>query len=218
MLYKRKQRDGKTIDSLSLSSVTATSFPNRDRILNNHHHHHPSTTATMALLRASAVLLALASSVTSIPTFAGLWSSYSTGGSHSIRAPYDDSSIVESLSGPPRGWLQDDTKLVDKDAARIKLRVHLVNQDMDKFQELAMNIATPGHGMYGQHMSQKMIDGIIAPKDESGEMVMEWLADKGLGSYATYSNRGDSVIVEASVAQVEKLLDAEYSAFCEQAS
>lgn len=168
----------------------------------------------MALLRASAVLLALASSVSSIPTFANPWSSYSASSSQDAGASYD-SSIVESLSGPPKGWVHDDTQVVDKDAARIKLRVHLVHQDMDKFQELAMNIATPGHSMYGQHMSQKMIDGIIAPKDESGDMVMEWLENVGLRSFASYSNRGDAVIIEASVSQIEKLLDAEYSAFCE---
>lgn len=62
-------------------------------------------------------------------------------------------------------------------------------------------------------MSQKAIDAMIAPKDESGTMVMAWLESAGLGGNATYSARGDSIIVDASIAQVEKLLDAEYSAY-----
>ena len=54
---------------------------------------------------------------------------------------------------------------------------------------------------------------MIAPKDESGDLVMDWLNSAGLGSHASLSQRGDSVIVEASISQIEKLLDAEYSAF-----
>lgn len=169
----------------------------------------PPTTITMAF-RAASVLLALASSVTAFPTFASPWA---TGSSQN--APVYVNAVVESLAAPPRGWALDETRAVDKDAAQIKLRMHLVHQDMDKFYETALNIATPGHSMYGGHLSQKQIDGIIAPKDESAAVVMDWLETMGLRSYASLSKRGDSVIIEASVAQVERLLDAEYSAYCE---
>jgi tripeptidyl-peptidase I len=54
---------------------------------------------------------------------------------------------------------------------------------------------------------------MIAPKDESSDLVMSWLKNQGLSSHATLSARGDSVIVEASISQIEKLLSAEYSAF-----
>lgn len=62
-------------------------------------------------------------------------------------------------------------------------------------------------------MSQKSIDAIIAPRDESGDMVMSWLEAAGLRGHASYSPRGDSIVVEASVAQVERLLDATYEPF-----
>lgn len=163
----------------------------------------------MAFMKASTVLLVLVSSAVAFPTFASPWSLSSQ------NAPSYVSGVVESLATPPRGWARDDTKFVDKDSALIKLRMHLVHQDMDKFYETALNIATPGHSMYGGHMSQKEIDGIIAPKDESGEMVMEWLESMGLRSHAYFSKRGDSIIVEAPVAQIERLLDAEYSAYSE---
>ncbi|KUI73558.1 Tripeptidyl-peptidase sed3 [Cytospora mali] len=157
----------------------------------------------MGLLKAASVLLALASTATSIPTWGNPFNSQDI---------YKNS-VVESLSAPPRGWVKDETKYVDKDDAKIRLRMHLVNQDMDKFYELALSIATPGHHKYGSHMSQKAIDAIIAPRDESGEMVMSWLESAGLRDQATFSARGDSVIIETSVAQIEKLLDAKYEAF-----
>lgn len=54
---------------------------------------------------------------------------------------------------------------------------------------------------------------MVAPKDESSEAVMQWIESAGLGDYATISPRLDSVVVEASVSQIEKLLNAEYTPF-----
>jgi tripeptidyl-peptidase-1 len=54
---------------------------------------------------------------------------------------------------------------------------------------------------------------MVAPKDDSRELVEQWLKSAGLSDHATISPRADSVIVEASIAQVEKLLNAEYEAF-----
>ncbi|KAF2798804.1 subtilisin-like protein [Melanomma pulvis-pyrius CBS 109.77] len=123
------------------------------------------------------------------------------------------SSVVEKLKGPPVGWVKDEAAKLDKDATSVTLKIHLVNQDMDKFHELAMNIATPGHALYGNHMSQDAILSMIAPKKESSELVMQWLANEMSSSEAKVTLKGDYVTVLASVNTVEKLLDAEYSTF-----
>lgn len=81
----------------------------------------------MGLIHAASVLLALASTAASFPA----------GGSYDTRK---DTVVVESLSAPPRGWEKNETQQVDKDASQIRLRMHLVHQDMDKFQELALNV------------------------------------------------------------------------------
>lgn len=162
----------------------------------------------MGFLKTASALLVLASAANAFPAFTNPWSS------SSAAADVYVNHVVESLASPPRGWVKDDSRVIDKDDAAIRLRVHLARQDLEKFYEVALNIATPGHSQYGDHMSQHHIDAIIAPKDESGSMVMEWLDTMGLRSHASYSKRGDSIIIEASVAQIEKLLDAEYSIFC----
>jgi tripeptidyl-peptidase-1 len=48
--------------------------------------------------------------------------------------------VVESLSGPPLGWAEDENVKLDKDELKISLRIHLVQQDMDKFHDLAMKV------------------------------------------------------------------------------
>jgi len=54
---------------------------------------------------------------------------------------------------------------------------------------------------------------MIAPKDESKDLVLQWLASEGMSDSASVSAHSDAVIVEASLSQIEKLLKTEYSAF-----
>ncbi|RDL41680.1 Subtilisin-like protein [Venustampulla echinocandica] len=122
-------------------------------------------------------------------------------------------SIYQKLPAPPAGWERDDSVKLDKDSFMVKLRIHLVQQGMKKFHDLAMKIATPGHELYGGHLAQHVIDSMIAPKQESKDLVLEWLDTEGLRSHAEVSPRSDSIIVEASLEQIEKLLKAEYSKF-----
>ncbi|KAN0089028.1 subtilisin-like protein [Hyaloscypha variabilis] len=126
-------------------------------------------------------------------------------GKHCSRDVSFKTSIREKLAGPPTGWVQDPSANVDKNSM-MSLRIHLVHQDMDKFHELAMNL-------YGSHLSQQVIDSMIAPKDESRNLVLQWLNIEGLTNYSSLSTRGDSIIVKASISQIEKLLDAEYNSF-----
>ncbi|KAI9743211.1 MAG: hypothetical protein M1818_003057 [Claussenomyces sp. TS43310] len=160
----------------------------------------------MFLLNPLSLVLALASGSFAFPTFAG------------SDEALPKSSIAEKLAGPPAGWISDDSTQVDKDVSMIKLRIHLVQQNMDKFHDMATNIATPGHELYGSHLAQHVIDEMIAPKDQSRELVMEWLDREGLSNQATVSARSDAVIVQASVHQIEELLKAEYSGFVREAT
>lgn len=49
-------------------------------------------------------------------------------------------SVVENISGPPEGWVRDDSAKLDKDTHMVKLRIHLTHQDMEKFHDLAMKV------------------------------------------------------------------------------
>lgn len=52
----------------------------------------------------------------------------------------DSGRVSEKLNGPPTGWAVDDSSPIDKERSMIKLRVQLVQQNMDIFHELAMNV------------------------------------------------------------------------------
>lgn len=48
--------------------------------------------------------------------------------------------VVEELQSPPVGWVKDESAKVDKDATTITLQIHLANQGMNEFHDLAMNV------------------------------------------------------------------------------
>jgi hypothetical protein len=55
-----------------------------------------------------------------------------------------EKSVAEKLEVPPIGWVQDVSEKVDKDVTSITLKIHLVNKNMDKFHEHAMNVSIVG--------------------------------------------------------------------------
>ncbi|KAF2645222.1 subtilisin-like protein [Massarina eburnea CBS 473.64] len=114
--------------------------------------------------------------------------------------------VFEKIDGPPAGWVKD-TATVDKDASSITLKIHLVNQGMDAFHKRAMDVK------YGNHLSHEAILAMIAPKQESTDLVTEWLESKLSSKDAEITAKGDYVTVQASVNTIEKLLHTEYSTF-----
>lgn len=54
---------------------------------------------------------------------------------------------------------------------------------------------------------------MIAPKQESTDLVMQWLKRDVSAPEAKITTKGDYVTIEASVRTIEKLLDAEYNVF-----
>lgn len=62
-------------------------------------------------------------------------------------------------------------------------------------------------------MSLEEVDAIIAPKSESKDLVLEWLGEHGLAADAAMTPRGNVILVNATVAQAETLLGAEYKSY-----
>jgi tripeptidyl-peptidase-1 len=48
---------------------------------------------------------------------------------------------LEKIEGSPAGWTLDQSAEVDRDATVMQLKIHLVNQGMDKFHKLAMDVS-----------------------------------------------------------------------------
>lgn len=62
-------------------------------------------------------------------------------------------------------------------------------------------------------MTRDEIDAIIAPKDESRQLVFEWLGNHSLANSAVLTPRGNIVVVNATVSQAEQLLGTKYNGY-----
>ncbi|CZR50339.1 related to Tripeptidyl-peptidase sed3 [Phialocephala subalpina] len=126
------------------------------------------------------------------------------------KASLEDYQVFESLSVAPTPWvLQGDGK-VDADQS-FKLRVHLKNRNIAKFQQQVLDVSTPDHPSYGRHLSQLEINNFIAPPKESYDLTLEWLESMGLAGKSTVEN--DWVILDGTIGDAEKLLQTEYQLF-----
>ncbi|KAI0178003.1 peptidase S8/S53 domain-containing protein [Pestalotiopsis sp. NC0098] len=123
--------------------------------------------------------------------------------------------VFEKPAVVPSRWAKQDSLVagLDKSNATLELRIQLAAQNTDKFHETALNIATPGHELYGKHLSQAEIDAMIAPTDESKSLVLDWLSHQGLADKSVVSSRGNAVTVTASIEEIEKLLEADYETY-----
>jgi len=76
------------------------------------------------------LVLALASTAHSFPVVGSLFS----------RSDAVETSVFEKIDGPPTGWVEDEDAVVDKDESMMRLRIHLVHQNMQDFHDVALRV------------------------------------------------------------------------------
>ncbi|KAK6509659.1 hypothetical protein TWF481_004390 [Arthrobotrys musiformis] len=122
-------------------------------------------------------------------------------------APY---TTFETLPSAPRGWKEVSNRAVDL-STPIKLRIHLTQQNVHQFEKALIDMSTPGHSSYGNHMNQAQIDDILRPHEDTTTAVKSWLESKGFGNELSFRN--DWIVVSTTIGKAESLLQAKYKVF-----
>lgn len=65
----------------------------------------------------------------------------------------------------------------------------------------------PSSERYGEHLSKKEVEALVAPHPTSIQLVEEWLASHGLSDGLSWSPAKDWAIVKTTVALAEEMLD-----------
>ncbi|THV08229.1 tripeptidyl peptidase A [Dendrothele bispora CBS 962.96] len=122
----------------------------------------------------------------------------------SSRAPKVKHSIRE-----PYGWTKHS---VPSPNHRIELRIGLAQPNIDVLEKHLLEISDPDHHRYGQHLTKEEVEALVAPHDESLELVDEWLASHGIQEEDfTRSPAQDWVIVDVPLSLAETMLDTTYN-------
>lgn len=101
------------------------------------------------------------------------------------------------------GWVK---RGVAAPNSRIRLRIALRQEDPLELENIAMDIATPGHSRYRRHLTADEVAHLSRPVSQAVEGVQAWLGSFGLNG----SVDNDMITVDATVQQAEALLNTTY--------
>jgi tripeptidyl-peptidase I len=85
--------------------------------------------------------------------------------------------IVEELRHVPEGWHSVDTP---EQSRSIHLRIAMTQPKQGLFEQALLQISTPGHARYGQHLKREELKNMLRPTPEATSAVLGWLEEAGI--------------------------------------
>ncbi|CAD0108409.1 unnamed protein product [Aureobasidium uvarum] len=116
---------------------------------------------------------------------------------------------IKESHNVPRGWSKSGSV---PDSHSISLHIGLKQGNQDELEQHVLAVSDPSHQRYGQHLSAAEVQSLIAPPEESVQMVNDWLLNHGVKA-AVLSPRKDWITVSLPVRQVEALLNTTYAVY-----
>ncbi|KAF8239071.1 subtilisin-like protein [Tricholoma matsutake] len=109
---------------------------------------------------------------------------------------------------PPIGWVKYSVPPPDH---TIVLRIGLPQPNFHVLEKHLYEVSDPDHERYGAHLSKDEVEALVAPHQESVDLVNEWLQSYGIGENdVVRSPAKDWVTLKIPVILVEKMLDTKY--------
>lgn len=121
------------------------------------------------------------------------------------RSPY----VVKERHLAPVGWENVGPAAKDE---MVHLQIALKQGTEGEVERHLEEVSDPSHARYGQHLTAEDIHALVAPAEESVELVKAWLADHGITDHAFNPSR-DWVSISVPIEKVESMLDTTYSRF-----
>lgn len=120
-----------------------------------------------------------------------------------------DSYSIKERHNVPLGWQNIGSV---PDSHSISLHVGLAQNNQAEIERHALEASDPSHPGYGQYLSAGEIQKLIAPSDETIEMVSTWLTEHDIIA-ASLSPSKDWITANVPVRKVESLLNTTYSVY-----
>lgn len=118
----------------------------------------------------------------------------------------------ESVYELPRGW-----KLARpaEGSEGIRLRISLQQQNVDKFYDTLMDVSTPDHEKYGQHLEGEQVMELLKPRKETSDAVVSWLQDHNITSI---KDDNDYILFQTNVKTANKMLETQFQWYLDEVS
>ncbi|KAJ4360821.1 Tripeptidyl-peptidase sed2 [Didymosphaeria variabile] len=130
-------------------------------------------------------------------------------GVHAKSTSHVEDVLVENLHRVPQGWKEVGVPAQDR---KLHFRIAVHSPDHDLFEQALLEISTPSHYRYGQHLKRDELKQLIKPREESTNAVLSWLEDSGIPSEDIVDD-GEWVNFLATVATAEDMLDTKFKSY-----
>ena len=121
-------------------------------------------------------------------------------------APVVELTVLENLRAIPHGWHQ---KHAPSASQRFRFRIALRQENAHAFEKHVIDISTPSHVKYGQHMDRTELKRMLRPSGEASLAVLAWLNSQGLPD-ADVEDDGDWINFYVPTVEAERILDTKF--------
>jgi tripeptidyl-peptidase-1 len=115
--------------------------------------------------------------------------------------------IVEQLEEVPPGWLKGNDPIP---STLLTFRLAMNQPNMVNFEKHVIDISTPGHRRYGQHMELEEIQTHLSPDKIITNRVLAWLRSENVYP-SSIKIEGNWITFQGTISQAEQMLKTEYS-------
>jgi tripeptidyl-peptidase-1 len=115
--------------------------------------------------------------------------------------------MMEELRHVPEGW---HSVGVPDPSRSLHFRIAMTQPKEGLFEQILLDISTPGHSRYGQHLKREELKDILRPSPDATSAVMEWLETAGVYDI---EDSGEWINFVATTTQAESLLDTKFATY-----
>lgn len=114
--------------------------------------------------------------------------------------------VLESLPAVPQGWRQGVSVPAQE---LLRFRIALKQENAFAFEQHVIDISTPDHPKYGQHMKRDELKAMLRPSSNASTAVLQWLSKEHVQT-TDVEDDGDWINFSVAAANAERMLNTKF--------
>ena len=137
-------------------------------------------------------------------------------GVHAAAAPSlsSDLIVLEQLPEIPEGWHQGASVPASEP---LRFRIAVKHENAFAFEQHVIDISTPDHPKYGQHMKRDELKAMLRPSSNASVAILTWLTSQGVLT-SDIEDEGDWIIFHVAATDAERILNTQFHYYSESTS
>ncbi|PYI07857.1 tripeptidyl-peptidase sed3 [Aspergillus sclerotiicarbonarius CBS 121057] len=117
--------------------------------------------------------------------------------------------VVEQLNSVPTGWTKGVTP---SPSTPMKFWLAIDHEYKAEFEQKVIDLSTPGHQNYGQHMKREDVRAFLRPSDQASQTILSWLQSEFVPS-DSIEEHGDWIAFTVPLSQAEAMMRTDFYSF-----